>query len=298
MTMVPRVSIGMPVFNGAATIKHSIESLLRQTFSDFELIVSDNASTDSTRDIVEKLAKADPRIRYVRHAENRGANGNYSYLALVSRGEYFKWATSSDMCAPKFIEQCLFALERDPQAVLAAPRTSLFAGDILSAKPYDGDIEILDSTPSERLRKLRSSLGLNNVLNGLIRLDALRQTRLIEPYYQADIVLVGHLALLGKILLVNEHLYYRRMEVATATALQDRVAWRKHHYPTVSARMLFQSWKKCAGWLHAGISTPVPFSEKIRVLTLVARMCNWERRKLWDDLQSALQYFLRRGGRE
>ncbi len=300
MSSTPRISIGIPAYNSATTISASIESLLGQTFGDFELIVSDNASTDSTRAVVERLAQQDRRIRYVRQPENIGANRNYSYVAQVARGEYFKWASSSDLCAPDFLEKCLKSLEQnaDADAVLAAPRTRLFAGNPADATNYAHDIEILDSTPVARLKKLTSSLQLNNALNGLIRMSALNRTRLIDPYYRADEVLIGQLAMLGKIILVDEYLYYRRMEIATATALQDPVAWRKHHYPKLSARVLFQTWKRYTGWLRACMRTPMSFSERAQVLNYLLHMCYWERRSFLNDLHGAFRYALNRGNRE
>lgn len=293
MNRVPILTIGLPAYNAAATIGPSIESLLAQTFGEFELLVSDNASTDGTREVVEAYVRADPRVRYLRQSENIGANGNYSHLVRVARGEFFKWAASSDLCAPTFVEKCVTALATRPDAVLAVPRTCTFVGDPSTAKRYDHDIEIIDATPSARLRALNSSLRLNNVLNGVVRLDALRRTRLIEPYYGADIVLVGHLALLGKILLVDEPLFFRRMEVSAATALQDPVACRRHHYPRLSARVLFQDWKRQYGWLRAGAATPMSFAEKMRVLSYLTQMCVWERRKLWDNVQQAFDYLFR-----
>lgn len=295
MSAAPKVSIGVPAYNSAATLGSSLESLLGQTFGDFELIVSDNASTDATREVAEGFAQRDSRVRYVRQAENIGANGNYSFLARAARGEYFKWASSSDLCAPPFVEKCVAALEKTPDAVIAAPRTSLFSGDVDAAVPYQHDIELLDALPSVRLRRLNATLRLNNAMNGLIRAEALRRTRLIERFYQADIVLLGNLALLGKILRVDEHLYYRRMEVATSTLLQDDEAWRRHHYPKLSASVLFQSWKRSAAWLRACLAAPMPATEKARVLAFCLRMCNWHRGDLWHDLGEAATYFA--GGR-
>ena len=295
MSTSPKVSIGVPAYNSAATLGSSLESLLGQTFGDFELIVSDNASTDATREVAEGFAQRDSRVRYVRQAENIGANGNYSYLARAARGTYFKWASSSDLCAPTFVEKCVEALEKDPDAVTAAPRTSLFSGNLDAAVPYEHDIELLDALPSARLRRLNATLRLNNAMNGLVRAEALRRTRLIEPYYQADIVLIGNLALLGKIIRVDEHLFYRRMDVATSTVLQDDEAWRRHHYPKLSASVLFQSWKRSAGWLRACLVAPLPAAEKARVFAYCLRMCNWNRRDLWQDLGQAATYFA--GGR-
>jgi glycosyltransferase involved in cell wall biosynthesis len=294
MSVIPKISIGMPAYNSGATIRASIESLLGQSFGDFELIVSDNASTDATRDIVESLAQQDCRIRYVCHPENIGANLNYSSVARAARGEYFKWASSSDWCARTFLARCLISLEQNDDAVLAAPRTRLFAGDLTTATDYMHDIEILDSSALARVVELTSNLRLNNAVNGVIRMEALRHTRLIDLFYGADVVLMGHLAMLGKIIRVDEFLYYRRMEVATATALQDPVAWRKHHYPELSARVLFQSWKQWFGWMRACMATPMSVTERTQVLNYLAQMCYWDRRSLMNDVQGAFQYATQR----
>jgi len=290
MSSSPTITVGMPAYNAAKTIRSSIESILAQTYGDLELVVSDNASGDGTGDVVSAIARTDARVRYIRQPENIGANPNYSAVVRAARGRYFKWASSSDWCAPAFLARCLEALEAHDDAVVAAPRTRLFAADLTSSTDYAFDIEVLDATPSARLRRLTTDLQLNNTMNGLIRMEALRRTRLIDRYFQADEVLIGHLALLGKIVRVDEFLYYRRMEVATATALQDRAAWRRHHYPTMSARVLFQVWKRYGGWLNAVLSTPMPASERMRVLTYFARMCNWDRRAFVDDVGGAVMY--------
>jgi glycosyltransferase involved in cell wall biosynthesis len=293
MSSIPKISIGMPTYNSAVTIGASIKSLLVQSFEDFELIVSDNASSDSTRDVVESLASQDRRIRYVCQPENIGANRNYSAVARMARGEYFKWASSSDWCAPTFLAKCLIALEHNEDAVLAAPLTRLFAGNPDTATDYLHDIELLDCGPVARLVKLTSGKRLNNAVNGLIRMNALRRTRLMDPFYRADIVMMGHLALLGKFIRVEEFLYYRRMEAATATVLQDSVAWRKHHYPQLSARILFQTWKNHCGWMYACMSTPMSMAERRQVFNYLLRMCYWDRRSLLNDVQDALRYAVR-----
>lgn len=280
----------MPAYNSARTIKSAIEALLAQTFGDFELIVSDNASSDATQDIVEDLARADRRIRYVRQRENIGANLNYSHAFAQSTGEFFKWSSSSDWCAPEFLGACLARLDANPDAVLASPRTRLFEGEPANYREYTHDVEVLDATPSTRLQHLMRDLRLNNAMNGLIRARALRSTRLIETYFGADIVLVGHLVLLGKFVLVDEPLYYRRMEVATSTALQGADAFERHHFPTVTAKALFPVTKRYAGWFAAASRATLPFNERLKVYRHVAQMVHWDRRALFADLRGAMRY--------
>lgn len=99
----PAVSIGMPVFNGEKYIRKAIDSLLAQIFSDFELIISDNASTDGTAAICREYAANDSRIRYIRQPENIGAENNFKYVLRESVGEYFMWAACDDSWSPDWI---------------------------------------------------------------------------------------------------------------------------------------------------------------------------------------------------
>jgi glycosyltransferase involved in cell wall biosynthesis len=296
MSSAPRVTVGLPVYNGAATLESAVRPLLAQTFSDFELLISDNASTDATPEITARLAREDARVRVVRQAVNLGANGNYSFVAENARGSLLKWASASDWIAPSFLERCVKALDANPDAVLAAPRTRLFEGNPEGAVGvnYDGDFDLLAATPLARLEQFFASERLNNAFNGLIRLSALRQTRLVEPYLCADIVLMGHLALLGKFVLVDEVLYYRRMEVGTSTTLQDPASRMRHHYPVLDARTLFQEWKQQLGWLRAGLSAPMESAERARVVGYLLRRMVWCRDGLMRDLRDAARYTLGR----
>jgi glycosyltransferase involved in cell wall biosynthesis len=291
MTKPPLISIGMPVYNGAAYIRFTLEGLLAQSFGDFELIISDNASTDATRDVIENCMLRDARIRYERQPVNIGVNPNSSHVMRRARGEFFKWSSSSDWCAPNFLERCLNELLAHDDAVLVAPRTRLFQDTPSKPQDYEFDVEILDDAPSARLARLHSTLTLNNALSGLIRMSALRRTRLVEAYRGADVVLMGHLALLGKFRLLDERLFYRRMEVATATVLQDPEAVRRFLYPQLSAGILFQDSKRQLGRARAALAAPMPIAERVRSLTYVAKICYWERKTLLEDLRDAWRYF-------
>lgn len=294
VTTSPLITIGVPVFNAAAHLRSALESLLAQTFTDFELIVSDNASTDATREIVEEYLHRDSRIRYERHAVNIGANGNYAGLVHLARGALFKWSAAGDWCAPTFLERCKNELLANPDTVLVAPRTRLFEENPAEYDDYDLDLEVLDETPCERLKRLTSELALNNAMNGLIRTAALRSARPMGPYLGADVVLMGELALRGKFRLLEDRLFYRRMDVATATAMQARSAVWAHHYPTRSARSLFQGAKRHLGWASGVLRAPIPVTERTRAMLLVAKRCYWDKAAFWRDLKGAWQYLVLR----
>ena len=121
----PRVSVGIPVYNGERYLEVAIVSVLNQTYQDFELIISDNASSDHTREICMEYAKQDPRIRYYRNDKNLGAAPNYNRVFQLSDAEYFKWADYDDLIAPDFLSKCIRILDQNPSVVLCYPRAMI-----------------------------------------------------------------------------------------------------------------------------------------------------------------------------
>ncbi len=103
----PKVSIGMPVYNGEEFIREALDSLLAQTFTDFELIISDNASTDGTEAICREYTSKDHRVRYIRQAKNLGAGGNFQFVLYEAVGEYFMWAAYDDLRSKDCLEYYL-----------------------------------------------------------------------------------------------------------------------------------------------------------------------------------------------
>ena len=116
---MPRVSIGMPVHNGQRFIRSAIESLLSQTCGDFELVISDNASTDATEAICREYQARDARVRYSRSERNLGGPANFRRVFHLCSGELHKWATADDYWEPTFVERCVEILDARPDVVLA-----------------------------------------------------------------------------------------------------------------------------------------------------------------------------------
>ena len=124
-TGVPLVTIGIPVYNGAAYIAATLDSVLAQSHEHLEIIVSDNASTDRTPEILEEYAERDSRIRLILNPTNLGAAPNYNRTFALARGEFFKWAAHDDLCEPTFISTCVEALRNDDRVVLAYPESEV-----------------------------------------------------------------------------------------------------------------------------------------------------------------------------
>jgi glycosyltransferase involved in cell wall biosynthesis len=120
-----KVAIGLPVYNGDNYLAAAIESILAQSYGDFDFLISDNASTDGTEEICRAYAKRDPRIRYVRQAQNVGAAANYNLLVPMTDSPYFKWAAHDDLLAPGCLAACVDVLDSDPTVVLASPASML-----------------------------------------------------------------------------------------------------------------------------------------------------------------------------
>src|SRR5581483_2124327 len=146
----PKVSIGLPVFNGERYLAETIQSILAQTFSDFELIISDNASTDRTEDICRSFAAVDGRIRYVRNKHNIGAVGNYNNVQRLARGAYFRWANYDDLIAPNMVARCVEVLDNEPTVILAYTKSQLIDQDGVVLSTYTDRLNLRFCRPSDR----------------------------------------------------------------------------------------------------------------------------------------------------
>ena len=207
----PRVTLGLPVRDGERYLEGTLACLLEQDFEDFEVIVSDNASTDRTEEIVRAHAARDARIRYHRNEQNLGAAPNYNRLVDLARGEFFSWRTYDDRVVPHWLSSCMRRFDEGPEdLVLVYPKTMLIDADGAEIGPYEDRSEVLDPKPHHRLGHLLRTLHLCNAVVGLIRLDALRRTSRIASHRGSDATLLAELAMLGRIAEVPERLFLRR----------------------------------------------------------------------------------------
>jgi glycosyltransferase involved in cell wall biosynthesis len=279
----PLLSVGMPAYNSEKDIRSSLDAILSQTFSDFELIISDNASTDSTQSICEEYAAKDKRIRYVRNETNIGASGNYNAVFNCSHGKYFKWASSNDYCAPTFLEKCVEALEKNKDAVLAYPRTRLFSSNIENYFDYPESLNATQKSPEERMLYVMDNLRLNNIMNGVFVSDVLRKTPLIIPFLASDSCLMIEVALYGKILEVPGYLFYRQMDEESSTSMQGDEAIREHYHPGTKKAMRFQNWRVFLYYFQAMHRTDLATSDKLSIAKEVVRRMVWHRERLYRD---------------
>ena len=205
----PRLSIGLPVYNGEEYLAESFDALLGQTYEDFELIVSDNASTDGTQDICRQYAEKDSRIRYLRLPRNIGATPNHNHVFAESRGELFKWASHDDLYARDLLRRCVQALDERPEVFLAHTGQAVIDGDGRVKVPYEYTLATDSPHPAERFRSLLFEPGGDDFY-GVMRADVLRRVKPLDSYHHADRTFVAELTLHGPFHQVPEVLYFRR----------------------------------------------------------------------------------------
>ncbi len=211
MVRLPLISIGLPVRNGATRLAGAIQALLQQEFEDFELIISDNASTDDTHAICLAAAKEDARIKYHHVPEDIGATKNFERVLAAASGEFFMWAGHDDRWEPRYLASLLKALRNDPTAVLAT-------SDIRQVHPNGAETihafadDISNLNPAKRLRWIWRCGGWGAIY-GLHRRAILTRTRALSqmagvpsPGLSPDYKLV-ELAIIGRFARVPEPLF-------------------------------------------------------------------------------------------
>ena len=200
----------MPAFNEVAHIGDAIASLLAQTYKPIELIISDNASTDRTYDIILDYASRDDRIKPFRNVSNLGALRNFEFVRDLARGEYFMWAGAHDRWHPSFISKLLPVLDRDPNVVLAYPLTILINDADQELGVMSDRIDTRGLGDVDRMQKLLFELGYCNMFYGLIRREAVANIRL-KTILGPDVLVLAELCLRGSIAQLQEPLFYTRV---------------------------------------------------------------------------------------
>jgi glycosyltransferase involved in cell wall biosynthesis len=271
---MPTVTIGVPVFNGERFIDDALRSLRDQTFTDFEVLVADNASTDSTVAICRRHAAEDPRIHLHVSDENRGAAWNFNRLVDPARGRYFKWAAHDDLLDPTYLERCVRALDADDGAVMAYP----LAADVDEDGGRIGPIvdEMYGDRPLAADR-VRAFLGFDTScveVFGLMRTDVLRATRRIGAYTSSDRTLLVELAARGRFVRIDDELMFRRQHGRRSITMDSRArnAW---FDPSRANVVGFPRWRLLAELGRAITAAPASAGDRARMslglLTFAAR---------------------------
>lgn len=209
--VAPRLSIGMPVYNGEKYLTYALDSLLNQTYSDLELIISDNASTDGTQDICLEYAARDRRVRYHRNPENIGAARNFHHVFTLSSSEYFAWAAHDDMFHREYMRKCIDVLDRDPSIIGCYSKTTAIDAHGNFLRNIDVEVDTTSQYANVRLYNVIAIDYLCIQMYGVMRSSALRKIRTFAGYNGFDRNMLAELCLLGKLYEIPEHLFFHRL---------------------------------------------------------------------------------------
>ena len=266
MNRAPRLTIGLPVYNGEKYVAESLDALLGQTFTDFELIISDNASTDRTGSICRRYEQQDPRVRYVRQPRNIGLSPNHNFVADQARGELFKWASGDDLYARDLIERCVDALDKHPDVVLAHCWTAKIDETGTVTKALEYPLRTAAPRAPDRFRSLLFDMG-GDYDYGVMRTEVLRRTAMNGSYHHADRTIVAELCLHGRFYQVPDWLYFRREHAAQAEQANPTMRSRSANMdPRRANRLRHPAVRLYAeyvwGYLSAIRRSPLPAGQK------------------------------------
>lgn len=304
----PVASIGVPVFQGEDFLDEALEAIRAQDYGHLEIVVSDNASTDRTPEIIARHAASDRRIVSIRQTTNIGAAENYNVVFQESRGEYFAWNAHDDYSSADFISAGVKALESDPSAVVAIARPVRVdpTGRRLEEIPVPP--EFRTDSPAVRFRAAaRTSTA--PVVFGLFRSSALRRTNLHEPFTGSDRNLVAEVMLHGKAVDSGDSEFYlrehdnrsvRRLSKGSERFAHPREAW---FAPQRAGRVVFPSWRRLGSYFGAvSRASHLGPRDRLACYLTVVRLLFDDRMRLakylFNDIVTALVYMVRRTRRE
>ncbi len=280
----PRLSIGLPVYNAEEFLPQALDCLLAQTFENFEIIISDNASTDRTAQICREYTSRDTRIHYLRNNRNLGAIANFNQTFALSTAPLFKWAAHDDLHRDIYLESCVRLLDEDPTVVLAHSGT-VFIGEDSHAFPFDPETgTYIDPKTGARQRPDSPTIGDSptavarfwHVLSrarwgshmfGVIRREALLRTKLLPNFAGSDRVMLAELALLGRFRAVPERLFMKRFHASASWALNQREL---KTFLSTDGKTYFRRMRQVKAYFSASAGKPIKPLSKATCFALVA----------------------------
>jgi len=263
----PLVSFGLPVRNGGELIRRCLDSLLAQDMEDFEILISDNASTDGTQDVIREYAASDPRIRPLLNKEDVGQIENFNNVVRHARGRYFRWIGAEDWLEPNYASRCSAVLDDDPDTIVVTNffRIHIEGGETRYEEFED---ELLESErPERRFARLswsfRAGASLYEPLYSLIRRDVLLDTSLIRMMVKADRLLAAELCLSGRFHHIRECLAHRWKPPQVSVHSSEYL---RRYRPDNSAELQSNAWRQFRVLVSIIWGAPLSTAQKLRCL--------------------------------
>jgi glycosyltransferase involved in cell wall biosynthesis len=284
---VPRVSIILPVYNGENYVRYAIESVLAQTYKDFELVILDNASMDATEQLCRCYAERDDRIQYTRHARNLGASKNHILGFQMARGEYVKHIAHDDVWEPTLLEKSVKVLDDHPGAILVYPKTRLIDENGRPIEDFDPKLDFSSNRARDRIRSCVWGRHRAYPIFGLARRCAMAKTKYLQPFVDSDRVWLARLALQAPLYEIPEYLFFSRMHGMRYGSLANLPSVQLMWFdPKKTRKVVFPCVRLYFEYLWAVLQARLPLAEKVACLYVVATCFRerWWRSKLKDDL--------------
>lgn len=289
----PRVTIGVPVYNGERFLAATLDSIISQTSRDIEIVICDNASTDGTAAICREYVRRDSRVRYYRNTTNIGPAPNYNRTLALATGDVFKLAGADDLLAPTFVERCLELLDADERNVVTYPLTKRINDDGEVFGEWDVELDLMHNSPAVRLwRFLFANHRRHNAAEGwgLVRMDVARSfAPFLGSFPSADRVLMTNLVLRGKVARVEEPLFFDREHTGRSgralTRQSIRPGSRLVKYigagpmpayewwdASRKGQIVFPEWRWLGGYWHAVAIAPITTTQRLACFVVVAML--------------------------
>ena len=281
---MPKLSIGIPVFNGQEFLPELLDSLLAQTFRDFEILICDNASSDRTAQICREYERHDSRIRYICNERNLGAVANFNRVFELSTAPLFKWAAHDDLYHAAYLDACVRLLEENPDVVLAHTGTAFIdeKSEVLpfeqetasfidpkTGRRYWADVPSIGDTPVaiKRFWQVLTRARWGTHMFGVVRREILQQTSLLPNFGGSDRAMLAELALLGRFRCANERLFLKRFHANVSAALDHKEL---KGFLSTDGKRYSRRLRQIKAFFGAPRGKPVGVVSKLACLMLVA----------------------------
>ena len=285
---IPRVSIGLPVRNGENFLAAALDSILGETYTDFEVILSDNASTDTTPEICREYASRDSRIRFSRLDRDVGAAANFNRTIMVARGEYFRAASHDDLTHPDFVRRCVEILDSDPTVVLCHSKVGIVDSEGKQLAHHRYGPETGARRPRKRFHDLLFVRNECFEVFGLIRTEVLRDTGLIGAYPVGDRVFLSELAFRGRFHEIPEYLFFSRdhpqRSVRRLVSQHERASW---FDVKLKGRITFPEWRTFLEYCRAIRRSPIAGTDRFLCYLYMVKWLYHYKVRMMQDLAVA-----------
>ena len=208
------VSIGLPVYNGEPFLRQAIESLLAQSYKNIELVISDNCSTDLTKDICLEYAVNDKRVKYYRNNINIGPIANFNKVFKLSKGNFFMWGSHDDYWAPHYIRSCIMGFNKSDKIALVGSKCNQVDSTSGCCVLTDEGLSTIDLKDDKRFKQYKLMLhnrkNVNSIFYGIFKREYLEPIMPMINVIASDHLLLAELSLQYEFLTLPSVLMFKR----------------------------------------------------------------------------------------